>query len=626
MKEFQKKIVITIGMALLLIAVVIINSGGIKAYGVVSGDYRYSVNDDNQTITLLKYTGNEKTVILPETIDGYTVTILDSTFTSNKTVETVVLPKNVIRIRGYCFYYCENLQKVVLNDKLQRIGPETFSSCINLKEVNLPSSLFLIEKEAFYNCKSLVEINIPSRITEIYSSTFEGCTSLTTVTLPDGIITIGTNAFLMCSSLKNFNLPTRLVELKEGAIRGCNSIKELYIPDSLKILQRPDVLPQKIQYYAKEGTEAYEILSATENITLVPKVDVSKLTFNYAAEMVYSGNNNRQSLTVKYGKVILKENTDYTVTYKNNTDVGLAQIIIETVGKYTGNKTLSYKILPKAVTGVTQTSYSSSAVKLQWNTVPGTIDGYRVYRYDPVTKKTVSLYCHTNSIVDSGLAAAGNYTYKVCAYKKVNGSDTIYGAVSNGAEGITSPGLVSDFRWQDSKNDRISLRWDKSADKVTGYQIYKYNENKDKFILLKTIPQASRISWTNMYLKSNTKCRYKIRAYLTVNGKNYYGSLSNEIQAITSTATPKYKLESDKKGEIKITWDKVSGATGYTLFYKSDGDGKWKQLTNSQYTGNSYTKKNLQSGKKYYFYLKAVNNYNGVKVKSSAYFKNKTAK
>lgn len=625
MKKVKRKFLLMIGVFLLLTVAGIANGRNSEAYAAVSGDFRYFVNDGGESVTVMGYNGSDTTVVVPDTIEGYPVTILDGTFWGNKTVETVVIPKYVVRIKGYCFEECGNLQKVVMNDLTARIGPKTFYNCVKLKEINLPDTCFLIEESAFYNCKSLVEIKIPKKVYEIGEATFDGCTALKTVSLPDRLEKIGKNAFMMCTALENINIPVNVTKIEEGAFRACNAIKELYIPDNLKILERPDMLPKNTQYYVKEGSTAYEILSAADDITPVSKTDISKLVFNYAANQIYSGSDIRPSVTVRYGKEILKENIDYKVGYENNTDIGISRINISAIGKYTGNKALSVKINPEKVEGVKQTGSTSNSVKLQWNRVTGTVDGYIVYRYDPVSKKTTRLYSKTNGISDSNLEPSGKYTYKVCAYKIADGN-TLTGTVSEATAGITCPDTVSGFRWKESKSNRISLRWNKPSNKVSGYQIYKYNPNKGKFILLKTISQASQISWTNMYLKSNTQCRYKIRAYLTVNNKTYYSPFSQEIQATTATAAPKYKLVSDKKGEIKITWDKVAGATGYALFYKTGPDGEWKQLTNSQYTGNSYTKKNLQSGKKYYFYLKAVKNYNGVKVKSSTYFKNKTAK
>ncbi len=626
MKDLKKRIVSAIGIIMFLTVVSMIGRDEIEAFAIVSGDFKYSVNDDNETITISGYNGTNKEVIIPEKLDGYVVTALVNTFWGNDIVEKVILPDTIKSVRGYCFYMCDNLQEVVLNENLEIIGPETFFQCKKLRSINLPDSLTSIGTAAFYECTSLTEIIIPDKITEISESLFDSCSALVTVVLPENIETIGKNAFFLCTSLKNFEIPSGLKQLYTGAIRGCNLIEELYIPDNLELLERADLLPKNTRYYVKEGTEIYNTLASNKNIEIIAKIDISNLNINYTNAATYTGREIKPSVTVKKDSEKLEEKKDYTVLYNKNTNIGIADIIIKGNGKYTGCISYNFRIYPQKVLETVQTSYSATAVKLQWNITPGDVDGYQMYKYDSVSntyKKVKS--SSVNTIIDTKLASSTKYIYKVRAYKKV-GNEILYGEFSDVTAAVTSPDKVSNFRWTESKSDRVSLKWDKSKDKITGYQIYKYNINKGKYLQLKTLSQTSRISWTNMYLKSNTEYKYMIRAYLTIDGKTYYGPLSDEVQTSTAVAAPKYKLVSDKKGEIKITWDKVQGATGYVLFYKTSADGEWKALTNSQYTGNSYTKKNLQSGKKYYFYVKAVKNYNGVKVKSSAYFKNKTAK
>ncbi len=45
--------------------------------------------------------------------------------------------------------------------------------------------------------------------------------------------------------------------------------------------------------------------------------------------------------------VTLKKNTDYTVTYENNTEIGTATVTITGKGNYTGTLTKTFKIVEK---------------------------------------------------------------------------------------------------------------------------------------------------------------------------------------------------------------------------------------------------------------------------------------
>ena len=51
-----------------------------NTFGSVSGDYKYLINNDGLSATLTEYFGGDVDVIVPDEIDGYTVTALSKTF------------------------------------------------------------------------------------------------------------------------------------------------------------------------------------------------------------------------------------------------------------------------------------------------------------------------------------------------------------------------------------------------------------------------------------------------------------------------------------------------------------------------------------------------------------------
>ncbi|MGN0633627.1 MAG: leucine-rich repeat protein [Oscillospiraceae bacterium] len=92
---------------------------------------------------------------------------------------------------------------------------------------------------------------------------------------------------------------------------------------------------------------------------------------------------------------------------------------------YWGESSDTMTTTTKPAKVVMKSSYSStaSAVRINWNTVTGAT-GYRVYRYDPKTKKYVVIATikdgSANTYRDSGRKAKTSYQYKVKAYRKVN--------------------------------------------------------------------------------------------------------------------------------------------------------------------------------------------------------------
>lgn len=61
----------------------------------------------------------------------------------------------------------------------------------------------------------------------------------------------------------------------------------------------------------------------------------------------YNGKPRKPEVIVETETQYLEENTDYFVTYKNSTKVGTASVIITGTGKYTGETSRTFKILPK---------------------------------------------------------------------------------------------------------------------------------------------------------------------------------------------------------------------------------------------------------------------------------------
>ena len=79
--------------------------------GNKSGDFTYSVLSDN-TAQITGYSGTAANLIVPDKLDGYTVTrIGDSAFRGNSALTAVKLPDSVTRIDSYAFADCTNLSR-----------------------------------------------------------------------------------------------------------------------------------------------------------------------------------------------------------------------------------------------------------------------------------------------------------------------------------------------------------------------------------------------------------------------------------------------------------------------------------------------------------------------------------
>ena len=129
----------------------------------------------------------------------------------------------------------------------------------------------------------------------------------------------------------------------------------------------------------------------------------------------------------------LVNGTDYTVTYKNNKNIGTATVTITGKGDYKGTKTLKFRIVPRKTT-LTSKSGSTSGrwkrVTLSWKKSAGA-DGYQIYY-----SENGGGFKKLATMSNGKLSRTVKYTigdaeqFKVRPYKKVNGV-TYYGAWSN---------------------------------------------------------------------------------------------------------------------------------------------------------------------------------------------------
>lgn len=82
----------------------------------------------------------------------------------------------------------------------------------------------------------------------------------------------------------------------------------------------------------------------TENFTINAK-SLSNLTFSSISDQNYTGTAIVPAVTIKDGSKTLIKDTDYTVAYSNNVNIGKATVTITGKSNYTGTKTFNFSII-----------------------------------------------------------------------------------------------------------------------------------------------------------------------------------------------------------------------------------------------------------------------------------------
>lgn len=178
--------------------------------------------------------------------------------------------------------------------------------------------------------------------------------------------------------------------------------------------------------------------TGTRKVTFIIKpAKLSKCTFGALKDTVYSGAAKKPAVTVKFGATKLKKGTDYTVAYRNNTEVGTATVTLTGKGNFTGTKKLTFAINPKNVS-ISKLAAGTKQLSVQW-TARKDVTGYEIEyglnrRLTDGTTVKVKKAATAKKLI-KGLKSGKKYYVRIRAYRKV-GRKTYWSAWSKAKSAI----------------------------------------------------------------------------------------------------------------------------------------------------------------------------------------------
>lgn len=220
----------------------------------------YEINEKEQTIGIVKYTGEEENVNVPGFLSGLPVTEIREEAFLNQTMPVRVNISSMVRKIGQgAFKGCSSLTRVTLPESMERLEKELFFMCVMLETAELPSMLKEIGENAFSGCR-LSEIELPEKLKTIEKGAFSRCVELKKVILPKELKAIGTEAFSGCVKLRHIMLPAGISLLPENTFKDCTGLKsalflnpdcekkpDAFLGCSLKIETSCKNLPEEIK-------------------------------------------------------------------------------------------------------------------------------------------------------------------------------------------------------------------------------------------------------------------------------------------------------------------------------------------------------------------------------------------
>lgn len=310
---------------------------------------------------------------------------------------------------------------------------------------------------------------------------------------------------------------------------------------------------------------------------------------------VYDGT--AKNPAVIYNGITLLENTDYTVKYSNNVDVGTVKATITGINNYSGTAVKEFKITP------IKFDDKKVSVSLEKSSF--------VYNGQSITPVVYVAYNHNYLIQNTDFTATySNNNAPGVATVKITGIGNYSGSISKTY--IILPEKIASVSIKKDSATSAVISWS-AASKVSGYEILKFDSAKNAYVHLAYVSN-NQTSYKVSSLKNSTAYYYQIRAYKTVNDKNYYGEAGNTVFTFIKPSKVKLTSVTLSKTTLNVEWKKVN-CSGYEITYTTDS--KFKKGLKTIKIKNPKTVKKaikkLKKNKKYYVKVRAYTDYNGVR-------------
>ncbi len=188
-------------------------------------DYEYEIKDGTATIVSHQYNPDEKEIIVPEKLEGNTVTVIEKdAFYQHKNTSSIILPSGLEEIKGSPFY-----------------------RCYSLKSSFIPHNVKSINGNPYFRCSSLESITVDAKNQNFCDDNgiLFNKDKTTLIAYPEG----KTDA--------SYTIPTTVTKIEGDAFGYHTRIKELYILSN--VIELPDYnmfYPQDIKIYVESGSAA----------------------------------------------------------------------------------------------------------------------------------------------------------------------------------------------------------------------------------------------------------------------------------------------------------------------------------------------------------------------------------
>ena len=317
--------------------------------------------------------------------------------------------------------------------------------------------------------------------------------------------------------------------------------------------------------------------SQKKNFTITP-ADLTKTTISLSASsFIYDGAEKKPAITIKAGKTQLTPNKDYTISYKNNTNVGTASVTVTGKGNYTGSISKSFTI---AATNLSTADVKLSAASFTYNGKAITPSVTVTCNGKVLTNGTDYSVAYTNNI------NAGTSRVTITGIGAYSGVKTVTFRIQR-AKATLTPTAAALTLTQSSRKTAV-IRSKKTDGKIS------LKSSNSKIV---------KISGTSIIPLSPGQATVTITA---AQGRNY-NTVSAKISiSVRPLPVSSLSLKSSAKGQATASWKQAKSITSYQIQYSTASSMKSARTITVKGTSKSAVLKKLTRGKKYYVRIRTV--------------------
>ncbi len=351
-----------------------------------TNDFKYDIWTDG-TAKVTQYIGNDLDVVIPSSLGGYKVTIIGKHAFYEQNIHSVSIPDSVRIIEEEAFLRCNGLVNVDLDynyfthEGVEIIGSNAFTitgtTSVGLKDRNrneafndvfIPPSVKTIGICAFgyrYLAWKSSYSSYDEWYHDYYEMTITGYNNTAAQSYANGNPAIEFKSLGDVPSnptepptdppVKSISECSITLSPTEFTYDGTEKKPTVTVKDGSTVMSYGKDYTLAF-FNNKEAGTAFVIVigigSYTGNVTkdFTIKAPVGNSLTDCTVTLgqtsyTYDGTKKEPTVTVKHGAKVLKEGTDYTVTYSNNIKVGTATANITGIGSYTGSVTKQFTIV-----------------------------------------------------------------------------------------------------------------------------------------------------------------------------------------------------------------------------------------------------------------------------------------